>query len=151
LIKAQFPQGSVTGASPADSLPAGPDPQHSVLVVDDEPVVRRFTTRVLTSEGYRVHEARDGVEARDFLHQSTATVHVVVSDIVMPRMNGVELLEVLSRSHPRLPVILMSGYGPADLAQRGIPAPCAVLAKPFPPERLIAEVRRCIHEAGEYV
>ena len=122
-----------------------------MLVVDDEPVVRLFTTRVLTSEGYRVHEARDGVEARDFLHQGSATVHVVVSDIVMPRLNGVELLEILSRSHPRLPVILMSGYGAADLAQRGIPAPCAVLAKPFPPERLIAEVRRCILEAGEYV
>jgi two-component system response regulator FlrC len=68
----------------------------------------------------------------------------VVSDIVMPRMNGVELLQSLSLERPRLPVILMSGYGSDQLTRRGIVSPCSVLAKPFPPERLLAEVRRCI-------
>jgi DNA-binding NtrC family response regulator len=63
---------------------------------------------------------------------------------VMPRMNGVQLLESLSAFRPRLPVILMSGYGAAELAKRGIASPCAVLAKPFPAEVLVAEVRRCI-------
>jgi len=93
-----------------------------------------------------VHEAGDGQQALDFLEGRAGAVDVVVSDIVMPRLNGVELLETLSRAHPDLPVILMSGYGPAELAQRGIAAPCALLGKPFPPEKLVAEVQRCIRE-----
>jgi CheY-like chemotaxis protein len=68
----------------------------------------------------------------------------VVSDIVMPRMNGVELLQTLSLELPRLPVILMSGYDMNQLTQLGIVSPCGVLSKPFPPELLLAEVRRCI-------
>ena len=117
-----------------------------MLVVEDEPVVRRFAARVLDSAGYDVHEVGDGQQALDFLTAREQAVDVVVSDIVMPRLNGVQLLETLSKSHPDLPVILMSGYGPADLAERGIAAPCALLAKPFLPEQLIAEVRRCIRE-----
>jgi CheY-like chemotaxis protein len=68
----------------------------------------------------------------------------VVSDIVMPRMNGVELLHSLSLERPRLPVILMSGYDMNQLSQLGILSPCGVLSKPFPPAQLLAEVRRCI-------
>jgi two-component system cell cycle sensor histidine kinase/response regulator CckA len=128
------------------SAPLDLDAKHLVLVVDDEPVVRRYAARVLLSAGYEVHEAGDGQQALDFLEGRAGAVDVVVSDIVMPRLNGVELLETLSRAHPDLPVILMSGYGPAELAQRGIAAPCALLGKPFPPEKLVAEVQRCIRE-----
>jgi two-component system, cell cycle sensor histidine kinase and response regulator CckA len=128
------------------SSPLEFETRHLVLVVEDEPVVRRFAARVLDSAGYDVHEVGDGQQALDFLTAREQAVDVVVSDIVMPRLNGVQLLETLSKSHPDLPVILMSGYGPADLAERGIAAPCALLAKPFLPEQLIAEVRRCIRE-----
>lgn len=128
------------------SSPLEFETRHLVLVVDDEPVVRRLAARVLDSAGYDVHEVGDGQQALDFLTARDTDVDVVVSDIVMPRLNGVQLLETLSRSHPDLPVILMSGYGPAELADRGIAAPCALLAKPFLPEQLIAEVRRCIRE-----
>jgi DNA-binding NtrC family response regulator len=68
----------------------------------------------------------------------------VVSDIVMPRLNGVQLLEALAVSHPDLPIILMSGYAPTQLAERGIAAPCSVLSKPFSPQSLLAEVQRCL-------
>jgi two-component system, cell cycle sensor histidine kinase and response regulator CckA len=128
------------------SAPLEFEAKHFVLVVDDEPVVRRFAARVLLSAGYVVHEVADGQQALDFLTAREPDVDVVVSDIVMPRLNGVQLLETLSKSHPDLPVILMSGYQPAELAERGIAAPCASLAKPFLPEQLIAEVRRCIRE-----
>jgi two-component system, cell cycle sensor histidine kinase and response regulator CckA len=119
-----------------------------ILVVDDEPVVRRFTCRVLEEAGYRVATAVDGAEALHLVRERGEPVRVVVSDIVMPRLNGVELLEALSVSHPKLPVILMSGYAPAQLAQRGIAAPCSVLAKPFAPDVLLAEVRRCLDQAA---
>jgi two-component system cell cycle sensor histidine kinase/response regulator CckA len=119
-----------------------------ILVVDDEPIVRLFASRVLMEAGYSVATAVDGAEALELVRERGERVRVVVSDIVMPRLNGVELLEALSVSHPHLPIILMSGYAPTQLAQRGISAPCSVLAKPFPPEVLLAEVRRCLDEAS---
>jgi len=113
-------------------------------VVDDEPTVRRFAARVLEEDGYLVHEARDGAEALALLQSGAWVVDCVVSDVVMPRLNGVELLQALSLRHPGLPVILMSAYGSNQLAERGIAAPCAILAKPFDPDRLLGEVRRCL-------
>ena len=118
----------------------------SVLVVDDEIAVRRFAVRVLEREGYVVVEARDGVEALEVIKQGSTLIEVVVSDIVMPRLNGVELMQSLFGSHPDLPVILMSGYATGALAELGIAAPCAILPKPFPSERLLEEVRRCIRQ-----
>ncbi len=115
----------------------------SVLVVDDETAVRRFAVRVLEQEGYGVVEARDGVEALELIKQGGTSFEVVVSDIVMPRLNGVELMQALSVSHPDLPMILMSGYATEALAGLGIAAPCAILPKPFPSDRLLEEVRRC--------
>jgi two-component system cell cycle sensor histidine kinase/response regulator CckA len=118
-----------------------------ILIVDDEPAVRRFAARVLQEHGYAVHEASDGVDALDLVRAGEPNVHVVVSDIVMPRLNGVELMRALATSHPGLPMILMSGYATAQLEAMGIPAPCAILPKPFPAERLVEEVRRCLSEA----
>jgi two-component system, cell cycle sensor histidine kinase and response regulator CckA len=115
-----------------------------VLVVDDEPVVRRFAARALIENGFGVHEAGDGAIALELIHSGEVRPAVVLCDIVMPRMNGVQLLESLSLSRPDLPVIMMSGYGAAELAERGLASPCAVLAKPFTAQVLVAEVRRCI-------
>ncbi len=127
---------------PSSAVPLRPSTTPSILVVDDEGAVRRFALRVLEREGYRVLEARDGLEALELIkegHQFDA----VVSDIVMPRMNGVELMQAMSTTSPDLPVILMSGYATGALAELGISAPCAILPKPFPAERLLQEVRRC--------
>lgn len=115
-----------------------------VLVVDDEPMIRWFAARVLREEGFGVHEATDGAEALELIRAGAADLDVVLSDIVMPRMNGVQLLQSLSALRPDLPVILMSGYGTAQLAELGIAGPCGVLGKPFSPETLVSEVRRCI-------
>ena len=121
-------------------VPAGEGP--SILIVDDEGAVRRFAVRVLEREGYGVVEACDGAEAFELI-KCGRTFDAVVSDIVMPRMNGVELMQALSTACPDIPVILMSGYATAALAELGVSAPCAILAKPFPAERLLEEVRRC--------
>jgi len=115
-----------------------------VLVVDDEAAVRRFAARVLEREGFHVIEAVDGVEALEIVREKRVAVDAVVSDIVMPRMNGVELLDALSVSHPDVPVLLMSGYATAALSEMGIATPCGILPKPFPPERLLAELQRCL-------
>jgi two-component system, cell cycle sensor histidine kinase and response regulator CckA len=124
---------------PMDSLP-------SILVVDDETAVRRFTARVLERAGYGVFEARDGAEALAMVQDGASGVAIVVTDVVMPRLNGVQLLQALSVCRPDLPVLLMSGYATDALTERGIAVPCSVLAKPFPPERLLDEVQRCLRK-----
>jgi two-component system cell cycle sensor histidine kinase/response regulator CckA len=116
----------------------------SVLVVDDEKAVRRFAARVLEQGGFGVLQASDGAEALEVLKGPGQFVDAVVSDILMPRVNGVELMRELSVSHPSLPVILMSGYADQELSAQGIKVPCSMVAKPFPPEVLLAEVRRCV-------
>jgi DNA-binding NtrC family response regulator len=113
-----------------------------ILVVDDEPSIRRFAARALLEEGFPVREAGDGQQALEIVH--AGGVSVLVSDIVMPRLNGVQLMETLKRSHPQLPVVLMSGYAARELEGMGIAAPCALLTKPFAAERLVEEVRRCL-------
>ncbi|MGH7527971.1 MAG: response regulator [Gemmatimonadales bacterium] len=120
------------------------DARIHILVVDDEPMIRRFAAQVLEQEGYVVLEASDGAQALDLIRAATVPLGVVVTDIVMPGLNGVELLQVVATSHPDLPFILMTGYATAQLTEMGIAPPCATLAKPFPAERLLEEVRRCI-------
>lgn len=113
-----------------------------ILVVDDEPSIRRFAMRALLEEGFDVCEAGDGERALQIV--DAGGVSALVSDVVMPRLNGVQLMERLARSHPQLPVVLMSGYAAPELTAMGIAAPCALLTKPFSPERLVEEVRRCL-------
>jgi two-component system cell cycle sensor histidine kinase/response regulator CckA len=120
----------------------------SVLVVDDEAAVRRFAVRVLQRDGYDVLEAADGHEALEMLRTGQVTVDLIVSDIVMPRINGVELMQAVTESHPDVPVVLMSGYATAALSELGIATPCSILPKPFPAERLLAEVHRCVRSRG---
>lgn len=122
-----------------------PKGQPHVLVVDDEPAVRRFAARALEGEGYQVSTAQDGVEALELVGTVPGGLGLVVTDVVMPRLDGVELLRSLSASHPALPIILMSGYATAHLADVGVAAPCAVLVKPFSAGALVGEVRRCLN------
>ncbi len=119
-----------------------------VLVVDDEPAVRRFAARALEGQGYQVSTAKDGVEALELVGELQRPLGLVVTDVVMPRLDGVELLRTLSASHPALPVILMSGYATEHLVDVGVTAPCAVLGKPFSVDALVREVRRCLGPSG---
>ena len=115
-----------------------------VLVVDDERAVRRFVSRILQQDGHTVYEAADGADALEMIERGAVPVELVVSDIVMPRLNGVELMKALAVTHPAVPVILISAYAQGELAEMGVLAPCGVVPKPFAAERLVQEVRRCL-------
>jgi two-component system, cell cycle sensor histidine kinase and response regulator CckA len=131
-----------TAKSPPPDKEEGNSPH--VLVVDDEPAVRRFAARALEGEGYQVHTAKDGVEALELVGALHRWLGLIVTDIVMPRLDGVGLLQTLSASHPALPVILMSGHATEHLINLGLAVPCAVLGKPFSVEALVGQVRRCL-------
>jgi len=119
----------------------------SVLVVDDDRGVRRLTARMLRTEGYKVLEAGSGMEALRML-ESDPGVRVVVTDIVMPEMDGLALADRALARTPHLRVVLMTGHAPeltAQLARRDSPLP--VLLKPFTAEQLLGKVRDTL--AGE--
>jgi CheY-like chemotaxis protein len=101
-----------------------------ILVVDDEEPVRRMVCLVLQSNGHTVLTASDGRRALETL--AGDTIDLVISDVAMPHMTGRELAATVSRSHPGLPVLLMSGSERPD----GYP----FIAKPFRPQNLLAAV-----------
>ena len=130
---------SSAGSSPGDDAA----PAH-VLVVDDDPNVLALMSRILDEAGYVTTRASDGLDALRRIEEQPRAFNAVVSDILMPKLDGVELQARLTRLRPSLPVVLLSGYSPPDLHHRGIEPPCAVLPKPVPPETLVAIVRDCI-------
>ena len=115
----------------------------TILVAEDEDLVRRLLTTTLTSGGYSVLEARDGVEALEVCEQMGASLDLLVTDVVMPRMTGLELARRLAIDHPDLKVLCLSGYSAeATTAQRPMEWP--FLAKPFVPATLLERVREAL-------
>jgi len=86
-------------------------PKH-ILVVDDEENSRVSLSRLLLQEGYQVDSVADGDEALTFV--ASKDVHLVISDINMPRMDGLELLRELNSSYPRISVIMITAYGEVE-------------------------------------
>jgi len=116
--------------------PARQVPDRVVLIVDDEDTVRRVTARTLTDAGFRVLVASDGQSALASLaHLGTTVIGLVLSDIAMPGMNGIELAGVIEQRWPDLPILLISAHGIPPASYTG-----SFLSKPFSPPTLVAAV-----------
>ena len=106
-----------------------------VLVVDDERSVRQLVANVLRREGYRVYEAADGKAAVEIVRDTGTDIELLLTDVVLPGMNGAELAEVLRATNPDMRTIFMSGYEEDELAERGIGrVGAAYITKPFTSE-----------------
>jgi len=101
-----------------------------VLLVDDEPAVRRAAARILERSGFRVLQAGSGAEALA-LSDGPISVDVLVSDVLMPSMSGPELAEAFVAHHPGKPVVLMSGFVGSSLDELGLSVQVSLLPKPF--------------------
>ncbi len=120
-------------------------PRATVLVVDDEDAVRALLRRQLNAAGHSVVEAASGPEALGLIRQFAERLDLVLSDVVMPAMNGTELAAHLATEFPGLPVVLMSAYAPAGLARVGFGETIVpVLRKPFDPGVLLELVRTAV-------
>jgi two-component system, cell cycle sensor histidine kinase and response regulator CckA len=125
-----------------DRPPARAAAGEVILVVEDEPAVLTMTARVLRDGGYQVLEAPNGRVALDMLARDGGRLDLLVTDIAMPALNGLELAARLRRQYPRLPVVFMSGHLDDEVVHRDQLGPdSAFLAKPFPPEALTACAR----------
>ncbi len=116
----------------------------TILLAEDNELVRASTARTLRDLGYSVLDARDGLEAIDQLASASRIVHLVVTDVLMPRLDGVALARRLRTSHPGLPVLFLSGNPPEEMAD--LVATGEFLAKPFSHEELAKRVRALLEQ-----
>jgi two-component system cell cycle sensor histidine kinase/response regulator CckA len=117
----------------------------TVLLVEDEDAVRSFAARALTTRGYRVLEAASGVQALDIMNERGGDVDLVVSDVVMPEMDGPTLLKHLRKANPLIKIIFISGY--AEEAFRNNldeDETFTFLPKPFSLKKLAAAVKETL-------
>jgi signal transduction histidine kinase len=122
----------------------------TVLVVEDEEIVRELVCDVLAEQGYNVICAADGVEAMKVAANFDGTIHLLVTDVIMPHMNGHELAGKLSSIRPEMKVLYVSGYSDNDIGDHGVLDPrFELLQKPFTPQTLARKIRDVIHE-GKY-
>jgi CheY-like chemotaxis protein len=115
-----------------------------VLIVEDDPAIRRLVKTVLQREGYRVDVANDGIEA--VLKLGVAEFDVIVLDLMMPNLDGFNLMNTLAANDPgRLQkIIVTSAASPAVIRDRMTGAPFDLLAKPFDIAQLAERVARCL-------
>ncbi|MCE9595774.1 MAG: response regulator [Planctomycetes bacterium] len=125
---------------------AAPNDSGTVLLVEDEPSLRRMVFSALARQGYVVLEAGDGREALELFGREGARVELLVTDVVMPHMNGRDLADRLRDVRPDLPVLLMSGYTDDLVDRRAIAgAGYEFIAKPYMLSELLAKVRAMLH------
>jgi signal transduction histidine kinase/ActR/RegA family two-component response regulator len=119
----------------------------TVLLVEDEDAVRELTEQMLKDHGYQVLQAGSGAEALALATSYPGTIHLLMTDVILPQMNGRALAEALWSSRPEIKVLYMSGYS-EDVIGQGLPERrVAYLAKPFSSVDLAAKVRQTL--AGE--
>jgi two-component system cell cycle sensor histidine kinase/response regulator CckA len=117
----------------------------TVLVVDDEEMVRRLAARMLVALGYRVLEAQDGHEAVRVLQRDAKRIEGVLTDVAMPGLDGRQLGETIARCWPRIRVLYMSGFPAARVLSAGAIAPTdPFIQKPFTEEQLGRRIRELL-------
>src|SRR2546429_873219 len=138
---------------PPEATAGTPTPvrgSETVLVVEDQEEVRKLTKRVLEGRGYTVLAARDGAEALEIVGQPATQIHLMITDVVMPGMNGRELAELACAKRSDLRVLYVSGYtGEAVLQHRLLEPGVAFPQKPFTPHVLARKTREGLDNRRE--
>jgi CheY-like chemotaxis protein len=128
------PQGSLAG-------------DETILLVEDDQAVRELAHELLNHQGYTVLPAENGIEALAVINTHDGPVHLLLTDVVMPGMNGKELYRQAATRHPSLKVLYMSGYTDNVIAQRGVLEDgIAFIQKPFTVEAITAKVRAVLDQ-----
>lgn len=128
----------------ADASP-GPARATTILVAEDDDALRGLVTRVLWDEGYRTLEARHGNEALHLAELAAPYLDLVVTDVIMPELDGLGFGKLLGQRWPSIPVLYISAYPANDIFSRGGPPDSTpFLQKPFTPEVLLDRVRQLL-------
>ena len=143
ILLPAFGQTYSRRTTPADeSATSGSE---TILLVEDEDIVRRLVAGTLEQHGYKILQAADGNEALRVYDEHQDSVDLVVTDLVMPGMNGRQLAEIIHLRSPETKVLYMSGYTDDAVIRHGIlEADVAFLQKPFTPLSLAKKVREVL-------
>jgi PAS domain S-box-containing protein len=134
-------------ATPADAALG----TETILVVEDETAVRRLAVQILEAYGYLVLAAGNGVEALQVSREHGGPIHLLLTDVVMPKMNGKELVERLQPEQPGMRIMYMSGYSDDVIAHHDVlDKSIAFLPKPFSLDTLVQQVRTVLDKEKEY-
>jgi two-component system, cell cycle sensor histidine kinase and response regulator CckA len=122
----------------------------TVLVVEDEPEVRTLACEILQERGYRVLEADGAEHALRVTEAHRETIHLLLTDVVMPGASGRDLVDRLATTRPAMKVLYMSGYTDHAIVHHGVLHPgVAYIPKPFTPDEMARKVRAVLDdEAG---
>lgn len=146
-FKLYFPRvrGQIDSAAPpVDTESMGGN--ETILLVEDETALREITVSILQSAGYTVVEADNPAKAIQLAETHSGPIHLLLTDVIMPLMSGVELSKRLKTDIPHLKVIFASGYGGDELAkQLSVATDAVLLSKPFSKNSLLALVHRVLH------
>jgi len=119
--------------------------KHTILLADDDPQVRKVLAFALREDGFHVITASDGFEAYGLFMKATDQIDLLVSDVLMPKMNGIDAYRVMRRIKPCLPAILISGYSDGiDMLHEVDDIIPEILAKPFRPDDLISRIHNLL-------
>ncbi len=116
-----------------------PPPVATIMVVEDQAIIRDLMVLILETSGYRVLEAETGAEALSVSERHPEPIHLLLTDVTMPRMTGVELAQHLQLLRPQMKVLYVSGY-----AAHSIEPGVSFLSKPFRDEALVEKVREVL-------
>jgi PAS domain S-box-containing protein len=127
--------------------PLIPMGSETILVAEDEELVRKVLVRALQRHGYKVLQATNGVEALQKASEHYGEIDLLLTDTIMPEMNGKELADQLKKSRPEVKVIFISGYTEEILSQRGIiNSSVNLIEKPFESDHLVRRVRKVLDD-----
>jgi signal transduction histidine kinase/CheY-like chemotaxis protein len=147
VIRIYLPRATQAMARAAEAGGIGTfDGSETILVVEDEPDVRRIVCKLLTTRGYNVLEASGPIEALTLFKRFSDRIDLLLTDIIMPVMNGRQLYEQIALLQPGIKTLFISGYTNGVINDGGIqPAGVNFLQKPFAPDELTAKVRMILH------
>jgi CheY-like chemotaxis protein len=146
-FKIYLPARATAANDPAafETQPINRGGSETILLVEDEEMVRNFAQIALQNKGYTILEARDGSEALSLAEQHQGPIELLLTDVVMPHLSGRELAERLKTARPGLKVIFMSGYTDDAVVRYGVlAAEVEFLSKPFSSRSLTAKVREVL-------
>ncbi|UCF18599.1 MAG: response regulator [Gemmatimonadota bacterium] len=149
-VKLYFPAHDALG--PVDRVTSTPEcatGKQTILLVEDEEAVRKTARRVLERNGYEVLLAADGLEALSILRQRSSEISLVISDVVMPKMSGIDLYEAVKKETIGMPFMFMSGYAAKDVPVESGPDPSVpFLHKPWTVNELLGRIRELLDRSS---
>jgi signal transduction histidine kinase/CheY-like chemotaxis protein len=144
LFTIYLPASSKRVERPADSSTSQSEANGTILLVEDEPAVRTLVAQLLQLNGYHVIEATHGFEALHKIQTLLNPPDLILTDVVMPQMSGIELIHQVRQRYPNIKVLYMSGYSDHHALKRDVLTGVAFLQKPFTPAGLTEAVRLAI-------